>query len=90
MRINEISKLDKSYLTIKGIQYSFKEDYENICNVYPMIGNSANRKNILISDIDVVCSNIKLLLEQNFMDSDPDIINAKDIYDKLLDIKNKL
>jgi len=90
MRIDEISDLDKSYLTIKGIQYSFKEDYENISNVYTIIGSSISRQNILLSDIDIVCSNIMLLLEQNFQDADPDIMIAKDIYNKLLEIKNKL
>ena len=90
IRINEIFDPDKSYLRIKGVRYSFEEDYNNILSAYPLIGSSVGRRNILLSDTDIVCSYINLFLEQQFENIDSDIIAAKDIYNKLLEIKNKL
>lgn len=90
MRLNEISDEDKVYLTLKGIAYNFDEDYRNIYDTCNIVGKSINRRKILLDDIEIVCSNINLLLSQDFSELDPDIIAAKDIRNKLLDIKGKL
>lgn len=90
MRISEISEIDKLFLAVKGVRYQFEADYVNITDVYPLIGKSTNRKNILLDDIDLVRSNIELLLRQNFPNNDPDIVAARAIYDKLLVLRNKL
>lgn len=90
MKIHEISDVDKSLLTLKGIQYNFQEDYKNIISVYPLMGGSTQRKSILINDIDTVCYYISIFLNNGFDNKDPDVIAAKETHDKLQNIKNKL
>ena len=90
MRINEIDNIDKSALALKGIRYNFSENLNIVLSVFHLIGSSSHRRQSLKDDIDVYLEDIEIFLNQGFPDNDLDIIAAKDIYNKLLEIKNKL
>lgn len=90
MRLNEISKEDKTFLTLRGIEFNFTNDYNNVALAYSIIGKSNSRKQLLHNDIDLLSAFISVFLNQGFNESDPEIINAKNLYNKLLEIKNQL
>ena len=90
MRLNEISNEEKSFLTLQGVEYSFVSDLEMVMSAYSIIGKSNHRRNMLINDIDLVLYRMIPVLNYGFLNDDPDIIAIKDIYSKLLEIKNKL
>jgi hypothetical protein len=90
MRLDEISDEDKSFLTLRGIKFEFIDDYNNIISALSIIGKSNSRKQLLHNDIDLLSAFISVFLNQGFNESDPEIINAKNLYNKLLEIKNQL
>ena len=90
MRLNEISSEEKIILTLRGIEYNFANDIALVISAYSIIGKSRYRRNILIDDIDIILSRMDPVLTYGFADNDIDIISIKDIYSKLLEIKNKL
>jgi hypothetical protein len=90
MRLNEIEDVDKSALKLKGVRYEFAEHVNIVVYALNIVGNSIYRKNLLNDDIDIYLEEIKIFLNEGYPDSDSDVINAKDIYSKLLEIKNKL
>lgn len=90
MRLVEISNEDKSFLTLRGIKFNFVNDYNNVILAFSIIGKSANRRAQLTNDIDNILHDIQILYTFGYSINDPDIIMSKDIYDKLLDVKNKL
>ena len=90
MRLNEIDDVDKSALRLKGNRYEFTDHLDIVICAINAVGNSIYRRNLLKNDIDIYLDEITVFLNEQFPDNDPDVINAKDIYAKLLDIKNKL
>jgi hypothetical protein len=90
MRLNEIDDADKSALRLKGTRYEFTDHLDIVTYAINIVGNSAYRRNLLKNDIDIYLNEITIFLNEQFPDNDPDVINAKDIYIKLIDIKNKL
>jgi hypothetical protein len=90
MRLNEISDEEKSFLTLQGISFDFTVDYDNTVSAFSIIGKSRHRRQLLIDDINLIFSRISPFLQYGFDKNDPDVIAAKDIYNRLLDIKNKL
>lgn len=90
MRLNEISDEQKSFLTLKGIKFDFIDDYNLIVSSYKIIGKSLHRRNMLRNTINNILSLIKIFLDQGYDNTDFDVITARDIYNKLLDIKNQL
>lgn len=90
MRLNEIEDIDKSALRLKGIRYEFSDHFNIVVHALRVVGNSIYRKNLLKDDINIYLEEITIFLNEKFPDNDTDVINAKDIYSKLLDIKNRL
>lgn len=90
MKLTEISDEDKVVLIFRQIKFDFLDDYKNISETASIVGKSVNRRLILKSDIDVVQNRIHIFLGAGFSVTDPDIVAAKEIYDKLSDIKNRL
>lgn len=90
MRLTEISNQDKTYLTLKGIEYSFMDRYNTIVLASSIIGKSVNRRNILINTIDHTHELMKLFFNEGYDNNDPDVLEAKDIFNKLQEIRNKL
>lgn len=90
MRLDEISDEDKSFLTLRGIKFDFVDDYNNVVLALSIMGKSNHRRQLLKDDVDLLSVLIFTFLNQGFNATDCDAINAKDIYAKLLDIKNKL
>jgi hypothetical protein len=87
MKINDI---DKSSLILKGIKYDFTEDLNIVLSALHIVGNSIHRRKLLGDDIIIYLRNIEIFLNQGFSDNDPDIIEARDIFNKLQNIKNQL
>lgn len=90
MRLNEISSEDKSFLTLRGIEFNFTNDYNNAVSAYSIIGKSTARHAMLKNDIELILLRIHPVLSYGFNANDVDIIDITDIYNKLLEIKNKL
>lgn len=90
MRIFEISKEDKNILILKGIHYNFIEDYNLAVSISEIVGNSNYRRVRGLNTIENSINSIQVFLDQGFSDNDLDIIAAKNIYNNLLEIKNKL
>ena len=90
MRLNKISSEDKSFLTLRGIEFNFTNDYNNAVSAYSIIGKSTARQSMLKNDIELILLRIHPVLSYGFNTNDVDIINITDIYNKLLEIKNKL
>jgi len=90
MRLNEISNEQKTFLTLQGVKYSFMVEYADIVSAYSIIGRSNHRRALLKTDIEYLLSDVEFFLNYGFPNNDLDIIAAKDSYNKLLEIKNKL
>jgi hypothetical protein len=90
MRLDEISDEDKSFLTLRGIRFDFVDDYNNVVLALSIMGKSIHRRQLLKDDVVQLVTLISIFLNQGFNITDPDVINATDIYSKLSEIKNKL
>lgn len=90
MRLNEIDDVDKSALRLKGITYDFSNYIDFILSSIDIVGKSLHRRNMLKNTIELRLEEIKIFLNEGFPDNDIDVINAKNIYIKLQDIRNKL
>lgn len=90
MKLSEIEDIDKSTLILKDIRYDFTDHINIISYAFGIVGNSTHRKNLLREDIDIYLREIDIFLNQDFPDSDDDVIKATNIYSKLLDVRNKL
>ena len=90
MRVVEIDDQDRSFLTLKGIKFDFKNEYNNVVSAFSIVGKSANRRQILRGDIDFIISLIVPFLNYGFPTDDLDIIEAQNIHNELLKIKNQL
>ena len=89
MRLNEISKEDKTFLTLRGIEFNFTNDYNNVALAYSIIGKSTYRRAMLKDDIELILLRMQPVLNYGFDVNDTDMITIRDMYNKLLDIKSR-
>lgn len=90
MKLNEISDLDKDFLTLKNIEYDFIDRYNIIVEAFSVIGKSLYRRNRLKNTIIETHNRIEIFLNEGFDNTDPDVINARDIYSKIENIRNQI
>ena len=90
MRLNEISDEQKTFLTLQGIKFDFLSEYNNITSALSIIGKSNHRRILLGNDIEYLISDVIFFLNYGFSETDTDVIEAKNIYSKLLEIKDRL
>jgi hypothetical protein len=77
-------------LSLHCKEFEFLTEYNNILSASSLIGKSSHRRTLLKSDIEYVISDLRSFLDYGFPENDSDIIEANNIYSKLLDIKNRL
>jgi hypothetical protein len=90
MNLDEISNEEKSFLTLQGIKFNFANEYSDIVAASSIIGKSSHRRAMLKENIKYLQQDMRHFLNQGFSNSDPDIIAAKDLYNKLYQLKGTL
>ena len=89
MRLTEISDEEKTFLKLKQVEYEFLESYRIAHEMSLVVGKSVHRQQLLADVIDGYIDTIHIFLDEGFNEVDPDVLAAKDILNKLQEIRNR-
>ena len=90
MKINEISRDEREWLTLKQIEYDFDSRVDDVITAYKFSGNDPTILSLIGMQIDIIQNRMNILFDEGFDSSDPDIIHIRNLYANLIHIKNQL